>query len=162
MSLLGYTHNIPSERRLAEECQLNIAFLWFLGYHIDEVAPDHRILSKVRRRSGREVYEQFFRQIIRHCMDRGLIEGDQHSMDATLLKASASLDSPVSRSLHCQLAKESSVYLDYVWSGSDNDTDRDDYHPPEPGSRPDAKEQAMHQAKQSIRQRKIWPETVFG
>ncbi len=45
MSLLGYIYNISSERRLAEDCRLNMAFLWFLDYDIDEVPPDHSILS---------------------------------------------------------------------------------------------------------------------
>jgi transposase len=145
MSLLGYIYNIPSERRLAEDCRLNMAFLWFLDYDIDEITPDHSILSKARSRFGREVYEQFFREIIRQCMDMGLIEGDKLFMDATLLKANASLDSLVSRSLYCQLAKEPSAYLDDVWSINDNDTDSDGDHPPEPGSRPDSKKQTANE-----------------
>ena len=53
MSLLGYLCGISSERKLTEECRLNMAFLWFLGYHVDEVPPDHSILSKSWQRYGR-------------------------------------------------------------------------------------------------------------
>lgn len=31
MALLGYLYGIASERRLAEECRINLAFMWFLG-----------------------------------------------------------------------------------------------------------------------------------
>lgn len=126
MSLLAYIYNIPSERRLAEECLLNLAFLWFLAYDIDEATPDHSILSKARCRFGSEVYEQFFKEIVHLCMEKGLIEGDKLLMDATLLKVNASLDSLVSKSLYCQLAKEPSEYLDDVWSSDETDNDDDD------------------------------------
>ena len=36
MALLGYLYSITSERRLAEELRLNLAFMWFLGYDLDE------------------------------------------------------------------------------------------------------------------------------
>jgi transposase len=56
MALLGYFYGITSERRLAEECRLNLAFLWFLGYDLDEEPPNHSILSKAgltNRKTGR-------------------------------------------------------------------------------------------------------------
>jgi transposase len=39
LALLGYLYQIISERRLAEEVRLNLAFLWFLGYDLDEPRP---------------------------------------------------------------------------------------------------------------------------
>jgi len=64
MALLGYLYGLTSERKLAQECRLNLAFMWFLGYDLDETPPDHSILSKARVRLGREVYEQFFRHVV--------------------------------------------------------------------------------------------------
>jgi transposase len=92
MSLLGYFYGITSERKLAEECRLNLAFMWFLGYDLEETPPDHSILSKARARFGKELYEQFFGLVVKACRDAGLIVGDTLVMDATLLKANASLD----------------------------------------------------------------------
>jgi transposase len=57
MALIGYFFGIVSERKLAEDCKLNMAYLWFLGYDIDETPPDHSILSKARVRFGIEVYQ---------------------------------------------------------------------------------------------------------
>lgn len=115
MALLGYLYGITSERKLAEECRLNLAFMWFLGYDLDEMPPDHSILSKARARFGREVYEQFFRHVVRLCQEAGLVEGDKVFLDATLLRANASLDSLVAREA-CHRRKETpKEYLDRVW-----------------------------------------------
>ena len=59
MALLGYLYGLPSERRLAQEVELNLAYRWFLGYDLDEETPNHSVLSKARRRFGKQVYEEF-------------------------------------------------------------------------------------------------------
>ncbi len=115
MALLGYLYGITSERKLAEECRLNLAFMWFLGYDLDEMPPDHSILSKARARFGREVYEQFFRHVVRLCQEAGLVQGAKVFIDATLLKANASLDSLVEREVYHQLKTTPEEYLDRVW-----------------------------------------------
>jgi len=50
MALLGYLYG--TERRLADEARLNLAYLWFPGYDLDETPTDHSILSKARARYG--------------------------------------------------------------------------------------------------------------
>ena len=52
MALLGYLYGITSERRLAEEVRLHLAYRWFLGYDLDEVPPAPSVLSKARTRLG--------------------------------------------------------------------------------------------------------------
>ena len=76
MALLGYLYGITSERRLAEELRLNLAFRWFVGYDLDERTPDHSVLSKARARFGVTVYQAFFAEIVRQCGQVGLIRGD--------------------------------------------------------------------------------------
>lgn len=93
MALLGYLYGITSERKLADECRLNLTFMWFLEYDIDEIPPNHSILSKARKRFGRATYEQFFKEIVKLCEEAGLVEGNKVFLDATLLKANASFDS---------------------------------------------------------------------
>lgn len=89
-----------------------MAFLWFLGYDID----DHSILSKARRRFGKEVYEAFFRKVLEICSGAGLVEGDRVYLDSTLLKANASFDSVVSKRLNCQLpAPGCKKFVDDLW-----------------------------------------------
>jgi transposase len=97
--LLGYLFNIRSERRLCEEASLNLAWRWFLGYELDEAIPDHSVLTKARRRFGTRVYELFFRQIVRLCEARGLVQGDRLFLDSTLSDANAARDTLKSRAL---------------------------------------------------------------
>src|SRR6266851_3136911 len=97
--LLGYLFNIRSERRLCEEASLNLAWRWFLGYELDEVLPDHSVLTKARRRFGTRVYELFFKRIVELCEERGLVQGDVLFIDSTLSDANAACDTLRSRAL---------------------------------------------------------------
>jgi transposase len=99
LALIGYLYNITSERRLAEEVRLNLAFRWFLGYDLDEPTPAHSVLSKARRRFGVTVYHAFFTEIVRQCQQAGLIAGDHVFADSTLVEANASLESVGARAL---------------------------------------------------------------
>jgi transposase len=104
MALLGWLYGITSERRLAEEIRLNLAYRWFLGYDLDETPPDHSALSKARARFGVTPYQAFFTEIVRQCERAGLVRGDLLYMDSTLVAANASLDSVGARALVAQLA----------------------------------------------------------
>jgi len=97
--LLGYLFNVRSERRLCEEASLNLAWRWFVGYELDEPLPDHSVLTKARRHFGTRVYELFFRQIVRLCEARGLVQGDVLFLDSTLSDANAARDTLKSRAL---------------------------------------------------------------
>lgn len=106
MALLGYLYGITSERRLAEEVRLNLAFLWFLGDDLDERTPNHSVLSQARKRFGVTVYHAFFTEIVRPCGRAGLLRGDRLYLDSTLVKANAALGSRAScaaRALAAQL-----------------------------------------------------------
>jgi transposase len=131
MALIQYLYNVPSERRLAKEIPLNLAWLWFLQYNLAEATPNHSVLSKARSRFGREVYYQFFQRTIRLCQDAGLIQGDKVVMDATLMQADASIESMVSRSLYQQLPGAPEEFVERLWqenpeegvnTGQDQDT----------------------------------------
>ncbi len=114
MALLGYLYGIASERRLAEEIRLNLAYMWFLGYDLDETPPDHSVLSKARRRFGPTVYQAFFTEIVRQCERAGLVRGDKVYVDSTLVAADACLDSVGSRTLLAQLP-EVGAYVARLW-----------------------------------------------
>lgn len=98
MMLLGYLYGITSERKLAEECSLNMAFMWYLGYDLDEKTPDHSVISKARSRYGKETFEKFFEHILDLCVKAGLVTGEKVFADSTLIRANASLKSVVPRS----------------------------------------------------------------
>jgi transposase len=95
MMLIGYLYNITSERKLAQELRVNLAFMYFLGYDIDEETPNHSVLSKARRRFGNQIFEQFFEIVVEKCKEHGLIQAEKTFIDSTLIPANASLNSIV-------------------------------------------------------------------
>ena len=114
LGLLGYLYGITSERRLAEEVRLHLAYRWFLGYDLDEATPDHSVLSKARARFGLPVYQAFFAEIVRQCARAGLVHGDVLYVDSTLVEANASLQSAGARALLAQLPSATG-YVEAVW-----------------------------------------------
>ncbi len=114
LSLLGYLYGITSERRLAAEVRLHLAHRWFLGYDLDEAAPDRSVLSTARARFGLPAYQAFFAEIVRQCARAGLVHGDVLYVDSTLVEANASLQSAGARALLAQLPSATG-FVEAVW-----------------------------------------------
>jgi transposase len=95
MMLIGYLYGIPSERRLAEEVRLNIAYRWFAGYNLDEETPNHSVFSKARARFGHDLFLLVFKDVLSRCIEAGLVKGDAILVDCTLIDADASMKSLV-------------------------------------------------------------------
>jgi transposase len=125
IALLGYLFGITSERRLVEEISLNLAYMWFIGYDLDEPIPNHSVLSKARKRFGPTLYLSFFTEIVRQCKEAGLIVGDKLYADSTLVEASASADSIGSRALVTQLSDVAS-HVEQVWQDNAMEDDESD------------------------------------
>lgn len=115
MALIGYLYGITSERRLAEELRLNLAYMWFVGYDLDELTPDHSVLSKARARFGVTTYQAFFAEIVRQCEQAGLVQGDRLYADSTLVRANASLDSVGARALVEQQLASVAEHVAALW-----------------------------------------------
>jgi len=95
MLLVGYIYGIPSERRLAEEVRLNIAYRWFSGYNLDEETPNHSVFSKARARFGRDLFLLVFKDVLSRCIEAGIVKGDALLVDCTIIDADASMKSLV-------------------------------------------------------------------
>jgi transposase len=122
LSLLGHLYGITSERRLAEEVRLHLAYRWFLGYDLDEATPDHSVLSKARARFGLPVYTAFFTEIVRQCARAGLVRGDVLYVDSTLVEANASPESAGARAL-LEQRPSAAGYVEAVWRANAAPTD---------------------------------------
>jgi IS5 family transposase len=68
-------------------------YLWFLGYGLDDEIPDHSVLSKARKRWGREVFLSLFSRVVQQCVEAGLVAGSKIHVDASLVDANSSLHS---------------------------------------------------------------------
>ena len=116
MLLLGYFYGITSERRLAEECSLHLAFRWYLGYDLDEPTPNHSVLSKARTRYGRQVFEGFFAHVLQRCVEAGLVPGERLFADSMVMDANASIRSLEARESDPQPTFSPSEYVDKVFA----------------------------------------------
>jgi len=95
MMFLLFYDNGASERELMKVIPERLDYLWFLGYHLDEETPDHSVLSKARRRWGREVFERLFVRTVEQAVALGLVDGHKIHMDSSLVDADASKDSVI-------------------------------------------------------------------
>ena len=88
MLLLGFLYGIDSERKLVREIEVNIAFRWFLEIDLDEPVPDHSTISQTRRRKwkGTNIIEDIFVEIVKRCIDTGLVDGSLILTDSTHLR----------------------------------------------------------------------------
>ena len=90
--LIGFLYGINSERRVAEEIQVNMAYRWFLNLDIMDKVPDHSTISQNRRRrfNGSDLFRNIFQKIVTVCIERDLVDGKLVFTDSTHIKANAS------------------------------------------------------------------------
>ncbi len=91
--LIGYFYGISSERRLIEDIKVNIAYRWFIGYTLEEEVPEHSSLTRIRDRFGVEKFQEIFDEVLKECRKKGLVNGNHLNVDATLVRADASIES---------------------------------------------------------------------
>ncbi len=124
MMLIGYFYGITSERRLAEDISMNMGYMWFIGYDLDEPTPNHSVLSKARSRYGKEVFEQFFQKILEQCIKAGLVKGEKVYMDSTYIQANASINSIVPRQDAVEPLLSSKEYVEKVFAENPVEDDK--------------------------------------
>jgi transposase len=93
LELFGYFENIISDRELIKKANDSLAARYFIGYDLDEKLPWHSTISRTRALISKEIFEKIFNRVLELCYQSGLIEGKHQSIDSTLVKANASLDS---------------------------------------------------------------------
>jgi len=93
LQLVMFFEGIRSERQLMRHAADRLSIRWFLGYDLGEPLPDHSSLTRIRERYGVEVFRRFFEAIVEQCQQAGLIWGKELYVDATKVKANASMDS---------------------------------------------------------------------
>jgi transposase len=97
MFLLFYD-DVASERELMERLPERLDYLWFLGYGLEDSVPDHSVLSKARRRWGREAFAKVFIHTVQQCVQAGLVDGKKIHVDSSLIDANASRQSVIKSS----------------------------------------------------------------
>jgi len=107
--LIGYLYGITSERKLVEELRMHLAWRWFTGLGFDQEIPHHSTFSKNRHGRFQEskLFEQLFEQIVRQCVEVGLVHGNNLSVDGSFVEANAAKESRIPRE---QLSEAAEVH----------------------------------------------------
>jgi hypothetical protein len=91
-----------------EELRMHLAWRWFTGLGFDQEIPHHSTFSKNRHGRFQEskLFEQLFEEIVRQCVEVGLVQGKHLSVDGSFVEANAAKESRVPRE---QLAEAAQV-----------------------------------------------------
>src|SRR6476620_5063074 len=114
--LIGYLYGITSERKLVEELRMHLAWRWFTGLSFDQEIPHHSTFSKNRHGRFQEskLFEQLFEQIVRQCVEVGLVEGKHLSVDARSVETNAAKESRIPREQFAEAAQVHQTVRQYL------------------------------------------------
>lgn len=91
---LQHLYNL-SDEKVIEEAQLNIAHLYFLGLNPEDSLPDKSLLSKFRtQRLEETTLDEIITEIVKQCVQKGIIESTSISIDATHIEANTIKKTP--------------------------------------------------------------------
>jgi transposase len=93
LCLVGYLENIISDRKLIDHCSMRMDILFFLGYDIDEQLPWHSTVSRTRQLFPDSLFEEVFTEVLKMCIEKGMLSGHTQVVDSAPVKANASMDS---------------------------------------------------------------------
>ena len=105
--LIGYLYGITNERKLVEELRMHLAWRWFTGLGFDQEILHHSTFSKNRHGRFQEskLFEQF-EEIVARCLEAGLVQGENLSVDGSFVEVNANKESRIPRE---QLAEAAQV-----------------------------------------------------
>jgi len=114
--LIGYLYGITSERKLVEELRMHLAWRWFTGLGFDQEIPHHSTVSKNRHGRFQEskLFEELFEQIVRQCVEVGLVQGKHLSVDGSFVEANASKESRIPREQLAEAAQVNQTVRQYL------------------------------------------------
>ena len=71
---------------------MHLAYRWFSRLGFEREIPDHSAFSKNRhgRFRGVAIFQEVFEEMVRRCLEAGLVEGKRLTVDGTLVTANAS------------------------------------------------------------------------
>lgn len=97
--LVGYLENLCSDRRIIDSVSMRMDQLFFIGFDLGEPLPWHSTLSRTRQLYGEDVFRQLFKEVLKQCIDRGMVAGRRQAVDSVFVKANASMDSLVEKDI---------------------------------------------------------------
>lgn len=99
LMLVGYFENISSDRHIIAVSRLRLDILYFIGYDLEDELPWHSTLSRTRQLYGVDVFTEFFKRVLKQCVNKGMVAGKRQAVDGFFIKANASMDSLIEREI---------------------------------------------------------------
>src|SRR5258707_214041 len=95
---------------------MHLAWRWFTGLGFDQEIPHHSTFSKNRHGRFQEskLFEQLFEQIVRQCVEVGLVEGKHLSVDGSFVEANAAKESRIPREQLAGAAQVKPIVREYL------------------------------------------------
>ena len=94
LCILERLYNL-SDVRVIEEANCNLAYLWFLGLNPDDPLPDPSLLAKFRTQRLKDIsLDEILSEIVRQCVEKGIIKGTTLAVDATHTEANCKKQVP--------------------------------------------------------------------
>ena len=96
MKLLFLQHIYTlSDVKVIEEASFNLAYLWFLGLNPEDSLPDPSLLAKFRTQRMKDItLDEVLCEIVRQCVETGIIKGDALTVDTTHIEANCTKKVP--------------------------------------------------------------------
>jgi len=91
LCMINYMYGLNSMRRTIRECEVNMAYKWFLGYDMLEQVPHFTTFGKnySRRFEGTDIFEKIFERILDEAIGCNLVDPSVIFIDGTHIKANA-------------------------------------------------------------------------
>ena len=84
-----------SDVRVIEEASYNLVYLWFLGLNPEDSLPDPSLLAKFRTQRLKDItLDEVLCEIVRQCVETGIIKGDALTVDTTHIEANCTKKVP--------------------------------------------------------------------
>jgi len=99
-----------------EELRMHLAWRWFTGLGFDQEIPHHSTFSKNRHGRFQEskLFEELFEQIVRQCVEVGLVQGKHLSVDGSFVEANAAKESRIPREQLAEAAQVNQTVRQYL------------------------------------------------
>lgn len=112
--LYGYSYGFRSSRKLERALYHNISFIWLMG----GLKPDHKTIANFRKNNKKELKE-VLKQCARLCIELNLIEGNTLFLDASRIRANASIDNTWDEKRCKKKLEDIDRYIDSILSECD-------------------------------------------
>lgn len=87
ISFLAYLYELSDEQVL-NAVNENLTFMWFIGINPEDDLPHPSLLSKFRtQRLKEKTLDDILKEIVRQCVEKGIIQGTSISVDSTHTEA---------------------------------------------------------------------------